>query len=70
MNNENTTDRRKQVLMSLYSSSQGISMIALMIAAAFEIMMLIYTLVNPGLYGPYILNYRIFYSSLLAAAVI
>lgn len=70
MNNENTTDRRKQVLMSLYSSSQGISMIALMIAAAFEIMMLIYTLVNPGLYGPYILKYRIFYSSLLAAAVI
>lgn len=70
MNTETTSDKRKQILMSLYSSSQGISMIALIIAAAFEIMMLVYSVVNPGLYGPYILKYRIFYSSLLAAAII
>ena len=63
-------DKRKQVLMGLYSSSQGISMIALIIVAAFEIMMLMYTLVNPELYGPYILKYRLFYASLLTVAVI
>ena len=70
MNNQITSDRRKHVLKSLYSSSQGISMIALIIAAAFEIMMLGYTVVNPGLYGPYIMKYRLFYASLLIVAVV
>lgn len=70
MNNGTASDKRKQVHMRLYSSSQGISMIALIIAAVFEMMMLGYTVINAELYGPYIWRYRLFYASLLAVAVI
>ena len=44
-------------------------MIALIIAAAFEIIMLGYTFINTELYGPYLLKYRLFYLSLLAVAI-
>ena len=70
MNNKTLPDKRKQVRMRLYSFSQGISMVALIIVAAFEIMMLGFTFVNTGLYGPYLLKYRLFYLSLLAVAII
>lgn len=70
MNDSIIPDKRKQVHIGLYSSSQGISMIALIIAAAFEVMMLGYSVVNPGLYGPYIVKYRLLYSSLLAVAIV
>ena len=69
MNSGSITDKRKLVRMGLYSSSQGISMIALIIAAAFEIIMLGYTFINTELYGPYLLKYRLFYLSLLAVAI-
>lgn len=70
MNNMIVSDKGKQIRMRLYNSSQGISMIALIIVAAFEIMMLGYTVVNAGLYGPYILKYRLYYLSLLTVAVL
>lgn len=70
MNNNIITDKRKRIRMVLYSSSQGISMIALIIVAAFELMMLGYTEVNPELYGPFLLKYRLFYSSLLVVAIV
>ena len=70
MKSRTEPDKRKLVSMGLYSSSQGISMIALIIVAVFEILMLGYTVVNPGLYGPYITKYRLFYSSLLVVAVV
>ena len=69
MNNMAVPDKRKLVRIGMYSSSQGISMLALIIVAAFEIMMLMYTIVNPGLYGPYLVRYRMFYASLLGVAV-
>ena len=70
MSYSNNPDKRKQVRIGLYSSSQGISMIALIIVAVFEIMMLVYSVINPGLYGPYILRYRLFYASLLTVAIV
>lgn len=70
MNNGIIPDKRKRIRMGLYSSSQGISMIALIIVAVFEIMMLGYTVINAELYGPYMLKYRLFYASLLAVAII
>ena len=70
MNSMIVSDKNKQVRMSLYNSSQGISMIALIIVAAFESMMLGYTVLNAGLYGPYIWKYRVYYLSLLALAVL
>ncbi len=70
MSNRMEADKRERVLMGMYGSSQGISTLALIIVAAFEIMMLGYTTINAELYGPYLLKYRLFYVSLLAVAVI
>ena len=69
MNGKSVTDKRKKVRIGLYSSSQDISMIALIIAAGFEILMLGYSIINDKLYGPYLLKYRLFYISLLAVAI-
>ena len=66
----NTTENNSRILMGIYSSSWGNSMVALTIVAVLEIAMLIYTKVNPGLYGEYIWTYRAFYISLLSVAVI
>ena len=57
MDNKTISDKMKRVRIGMYSSSQSISTLALMIVAVFEILMLGYTLINPGLYGPYILRY-------------
>lgn len=70
MNNRIVFDKNKQVRIGLYSSSQGISMIALIIVAVFEVMMLGFSVINSELYGPYLLNYRLFYASLLAVAIV
>ena len=66
----NTTENSSRILMGIYSSSWGNSMVALSIVAVLEIAMLIYTKVNPGLYGEYIWTYRAFYISLLSVAVV
>lgn len=69
MDNSVGPDKRKQIRIGLNSSSQGISMIALIFVAAFEILMLGYSVINVELYGPYLLRYRLFYASLLVVAL-
>lgn len=54
--------------MSIYSASWNTSMIALSIVCALEIFMLVYTLINPPLFGQYIGTYRMFYIALLTAS--
>ena len=46
--------------MGMYSSSLELSMTALTIVVILELLMLGYTVMNPGLYGPYIGRYRLF----------
>ena len=43
--------RKGRILMSIYSSSWQTSMVALTIVCALEIFMLVYTLINPPLFG-------------------
>ena len=62
--------RKEKVLISVYQASWHTSMLALSIVCALEIFMLIYTLVNPDLFGAYISIYRTFYASLLTASII
>ncbi|MBQ6504172.1 MAG: diguanylate cyclase [Flexilinea sp.] len=63
-------NKKDSILIGIYRSSWGISMTTLTIVSVLEICMLIYTLLNPALYGEYISRYRMFYLSLLAVAII
>lgn len=63
-----SADRKNRILMSIYSASWQTSMIALAIVCALEIFMLVYTLINPPLFGQYIGTYRMFYIALLTAS--
>lgn len=45
-------------------------MTALTIVAVLEVLMLVYSVVNSPMYGPYLWNYRIFYISLLTIALV
>ena len=63
-------DRKYNILMNIYSSSWGISMIALTIVAVLEIFMIGFSIANSELYGPYLGLYRSFYIILLLAALI
>ncbi len=65
-----TPDREEQIQISLCRSSRSISMTAMIIVAVLELLMLAYTLLNPGMYGSLIWRYRSFYIFLLAVAVI
>lgn len=67
---ENPAERKGRILVSVYSSSMGLSITALAIAVVLEIVMLVYTLINSGMYGPYLWRYRIFYISLMAVAAV
>ena len=62
-------DRKSRILAGIYNSSWGTSMVTQAIVAILEIFMLVYTLVNPSLFGQYMGIYRKFYISLLTAAV-
>lgn len=62
--------RKNRILMGIYGSSWHTSMVALAIVCALEIFMLVYTLVNPPLFGQYIWTYRMFYIALLTASVV
>ncbi|MBO7703007.1 MAG: diguanylate cyclase [Solobacterium sp.] len=67
---EKVKDRQTKSLISIYRSSLGLSMITLTIVCTLEILMLIYSVVNKALYGPFLWNYRMFYIALLSMAVI
>ena len=62
--------RRNRVLIGIYNSSWQTSMVALSIVCALELFMLVYTLINPPLFGQYIQTYRMFYVALLTASVV
>lgn len=64
------SNRKDRVLMSIYASSIGVSLISLSVAAIMEISMFAYTFANPGMYGSYLGRYRFFYISLLTVAVV
>lgn len=66
----NDKNRKKKILMGIYSASWSTSMIALVVVCALEIFMLIYTLINRSLFGDFINTYRMFYIILLTAAVV
>lgn len=70
MANESSADRKGRILESVYHSSWGTSMVTQAIVIALEVFMLVYTRVNPDLFGRYIGIYRKFYISLLTAAVV
>ena len=63
-----SADRKARILAGIYRSSWGTSMVTQAIVAALEIFMLIYTRVNPALFGQYMAVYRRFYIGLLSAA--
>ena len=63
-------DRKYKILMNIYSSSWGISMIAQTVVAVLEIFMIGFSIANPHWYGPYLNKYRSFYVVLLLAALI
>ena len=67
---EKQAKRKDRILISIYSSSMGLSFIALSVAVALEILMLAYTFFNSEMYGPYLTRYRIFYLSLMTVAAI
>ena len=62
-------DRKYKILMNIYSSSWGISMIAQTVVAVLEIFMIGFSIANPHWYGPYLNKYRSFYVVLLLAAI-
>lgn len=63
-------DRKHNILMNIYNSSWGISMIALTVVAVLEIFMIGFSVANKELYGPYLGLYRSFYIVLLLVALI
>ena len=67
---EKQAERKSRILISVYSSSMGLSLIALSVAVALEIFMLAYSFIAPDFYGPYLARYRSFYLSLMVVAVI
>ena len=68
-----TTDKNEKIQISLCRSSQGISVIAMIIVAVLELFMLVYTIIAPGFYRDdshdYVWRYRAFYALLLAVAI-
>ncbi len=70
MKRETNADRKGKMLASTYLSSWGTSMLTQVIVCVLEIFMLVYTRVNPSLFGQYIGIYRRFYIALLTAAVV
>ena len=61
--------RKDRILISIYGMFTKISLIALTVAAVLEVAMLVYTVINPEMYGPYLTKYRIFYVLMLTVAV-
>lgn len=68
MDKQTKASRKRRILQAIYSSSWGISTTALALVVALEIFMLSYSVVQPGLYGPFLWKYRGFYLMLLAVA--
>ena len=61
---------KNRLLIGIYRSSWGTSTLTLCVVAVLEVFMLVYSVMNSELYGPYLWKYRSFYIVLLAAALI
>lgn len=70
MKTKDAANRNDRILVSIYKSSIGLSLIALSVAAVLEIFMFSYTFINPDMYGPYLWRYRCFYIALLIVAIV
>lgn len=70
MKAESQAKRNDRILMNIYSTSIGISLISLTVAVVMEIFMLTYTFVNQEFFGPYLPRYRTFYITLLTVAIL
>ncbi len=70
MNTEQKRNKSEKILMVIYGSSIKTSMLTMAVIAILEICMLIYTVVDPSLFGVYIQVYRLFYIALLSMALI
>ena len=58
MNTEKKLSKAEKIMMVIYGTSMRTSMLTMAIVATLEVCMLIYTVVNPSLFGPYITKYR------------
>ena len=70
MNTEKKLSKAEKIMMVIYGTSMRTSMLTMAIVATLEVCMLIYTVVNPSLFGQYITKYRLFYIALLSMALI
>ena len=59
---------KNKVLSGIYGSSITISLVAMMIVVLLEVFMLIYSMIDTALFGPYLWIYRLFYMALLTLA--
>ena len=59
-----------KILKNIYRYSVKTSLISPAIISILEVFMFAYTYLNPDLYGPFILRYRLFYTSLLLGTLI
>ena len=66
---KDASKRKDRIRINIYGSSLGISLTALIIAVIMEVIMILYTVFNREMYGPYLWRYRGFYISLLVIAV-
>ena len=70
MNTKKKLSKDEKIMMMIYGTSMRTSTLTMTIVAVLEVCMLLYTLANPTLFGPYINKYRIFYIALLSMALI
>ena len=59
-----------RILAGIYESSMKTSLVAMMVVVVLEIFMLVYSMIDTALFGPFLWTYRMFYMALLAMAVI
>ena len=70
MDDTKALTNKDKLLIGVYRSSWANSTIVLSLVAALEVFMLIYSVIDPPLFGQYIWAYRIFYLCLLTAALV
>ncbi len=62
-------DSKARIYISIYHSMRRMSLIAVSVLAAFELLMIVFSVVNADFYGPYLFKYRLSYILFFAIAV-
>ena len=70
MNTVKKLSKDEKIMMVIYGTSMRTSTLTMTIVAVLEVCMLIYTALDPSLFGEYINVYRCFYIALLSMALI